>query len=116
MKKILFLTWAFLLFCCKNRKINFYEGYICDLQKNPIENLKVYGKDDLYIFSYTNEKGYFKMEKTDNWIEHFLMIERDNIIIDSIQIVRTSGGERLNYYFVEGRSDTLFIDMSKYEK
>ena len=85
-------------------------------KKKPIQNLKVYGKDDAYIFSYTNEKGYFKMEKTDNWIEHFLIIERDNIIIDSIEIVRTSGGERLNYYFVEGRSDTLFIDMSKYEK
>ena len=44
------------------------------------------------------------------------MIKKDNIVIDSIQIIRMSGGERINYYFVEGRKDTLYIDASKYEK
>ena len=39
----------------------------------------------------------------------FLMIKNDKNLIDSIQVIRRSGGERINHYFIEGRSDTLFI-------
>ena len=58
---------------------------------------------------FTDKKGFFKINKPKNSISMFLMIKNDKNLIDSIQVIRRSGGERINYYFIEGRSDTLFI-------
>ena len=43
------------------------------------------------------------------------------VVLDIMKGISTIGikslaGERVTYNFVEGKKDTLFIDMSKYEK
>ena len=116
MKKILFLTLAFLLFCCKNRKINFYEGHIYDENKKPLPNIKVckmyHTPTDCTM---TNANGYFKINKDPTSIAKLIIFYKEQPI-DTIITRWAQGGERLVYSFVEGKNDTLFIDMSKYEK
>ena len=117
MKRIaLLIVIIVIILGCKTR-INYYEGYICNIDKKPINGLKVFSEyDSIHTYSYTDNNGFFKIKKDNNIIFHFLMIKKDHTVIDSIQIIRMSGGERINYYFVEGRKDTLYIDASKYEK
>ena len=116
MKKILFLTLAFLLFCCKNRKINFYEGHIYDENKKPLPNIKVckmyHTPTDCTM---TDANGYFKINKDPTSIPDLIVFYKEQPI-DTIRTVWAQAGERLMYSFVEGKKDTLFIDMSKYEK
>ena len=42
----------------------------------------------------------------------FLMVEKDGVIIDSIQVLRR-GEEKFSFFFTDQSSDTVFIDMSK---
>ena len=116
MKKILFLTLAFLLFCCKNRKINFYEGHIYDENNTPLPNIKVckmyHTPTDCTM---TNANGYFKINKDPTSIPDLIVFYKEQPI-DTIRTLWTQAGERIMYSFVEGKNDTLFIDMSKYEK
>mgnify|MGYP000357020811 FL=1 len=42
----------------------------------------------------------------------FLMVEKDGVIIDSIQVLRR-GAEKFSFFFTDQSSDTVFIDMSK---
>lgn len=107
---------VYILISCKS-KINHYEGYICDAHKKPINGLKVFSKyDSIYTYDYTDSSGFFKIKINTNTIFGFLMIKKEDVVIDSIQIIRSSGGEKRNFYFVEGRKDTLFIDISKYKR
>jgi hypothetical protein len=63
--------------------------------------------------SITNDKGYFRMNKRDNWIEKYLYIVHNASKIDSISILRTHPEYGARYYFVEGRNDTLFMENDK---
>jgi len=116
MKKILFLTLAFLLFCCKNRKINFYEGHIYDENNKPLPNIKVckmyHTPTDCTM---TDANGYFKINKDPTSIPDLIVFYKEQPI-DTMRTLWTQAGERIMYSFVEGKNDTLFIDMSKYEK
>ena len=116
MKKILFLTLAFLLFCCKNRKINFYEGHIYDENNNPLPNIKVckmyHTPTDCTM---TDANGYFKINEDPTSMTDLIVFYKEQPI-DTMRTLWTQAGERIMYSFVEGKNDTLFIDMSKYEK
>jgi hypothetical protein len=93
-----------------SKKVNYYEGYIYNKQKKPIKGLMIFEKLDKEKFVYTSNQGFFKLKKNEQSIND-LMIAKEGKIVDSIQTVRTSGGEKINYYFIEGRKDTLFIDI-----
>lgn len=97
---------------CKT-DLSYYQGYIVNENKRPIKNLKVYEKNDKENFSITDKKGYFKIDIIESNINRFLIIEKDNKIIDSIQVIGTQGGEKIKYSFVEGEKDTLFINLPK---
>ena len=115
MKKILFLTLAFLLFCCKNKKVNFYEGHIYDENKKPLPNIKVCRGYKLTTCTMTDANGYFKLNMTPNFITDLIIFYKEQPI-DTIITAWTLHGELDRYSFIEGKNDTLFIDMSKYEK
>jgi len=115
MKKILFLTLAFLLFCCKNKKVNFYEGHIYDENKKPLPNIKVCRGYKLTACTMTDANGYFKLNMTPNFITDLIIFYKEQPI-DTIITAWTLHGELDRYSFIEGKNDTLFIDMSKYEK
>lgn len=57
----------------------------------------------------TNEKGFFKMDL--NSMQQYIYVYINGHLSDSIQTIRTSGGEKINYYFINERKDTAFIDM-----
>jgi len=115
MKKILFLTLAFLLFCCKNKKVNFYEGHIYDENKKPLPNIKVCRGYKLTACTTTDANGYFKLNKKPTFITDLIVFYKEQPI-DTIITAWTLHGELDRYSFIEGKNDTLFIDMSKYEK
>ena len=115
MKKILFLTLAFLLFCCKNKKVNFYEGHIYDENKKPLPNIKVCRGYKLTACTMTDTNGYFKLNMPPNFITDLIIFYKEQPI-DTIITAWTLHGELDRYSFIEGKNDTLFIDMSKYEK
>ncbi len=112
MKNLILFT-IFLNFCnCStNKGFNFYEGHIYSKNKIPVKTLEVFEKDRPNNKTFTDDMGFFKLKKQKNSISTFLIVKNREVLIDSIQVVRTSGGEKINYYFVEGTKDTLFIDI-----
>ena len=63
----------------------------------------------------TDANGYFKINKDPTSIPDLIVFYKEQPI-DTIIALSTYAGERVTYNFVEGKKDTLFIDMSKYEK
>lgn len=100
-----FILWN----CTVQREVNYYEGYIFNQQKQAISNIMVYEGDRPENKVFTDQSGYFQLKKPKNVISNFLMVKKDTLILDSIQVVRKSAGEQVNYAFVEGRQDTLFL-------
>lgn len=100
-----FILWN----CTVHREVNYYEGYIFNQQKQAISNIMVYEGDRPENKVFTDQSGYFQLKKPKNVISNFLMVKKDTLILDSIQVVRKSAGEQVNYAFVEGRQDTLFL-------
>ena len=64
----------------------------------------------------TDANGYFKINEDPTSMTYLIVFYKEQ----PIDTIRTrwaqGGGEKLMYSFVEGKKDTLFIDMSKYEK
>lgn len=111
MKIIFFLSSLICLQNCNNSSIKYYQGYVYSLKKEPLENIFVYEMFDSINMGKTNKEGFFKIKKNPNSISQFLIIKDKNRIIDSIQIIRTHPERGEKYYFVEGRKDTLFVDL-----
>ena len=63
----------------------------------------------------TDANGYFKLNEGPTSMTDLIVFYKEQSI-DTIITRWAQGGERLVYSFVEGKNDTLFIDMSKYEK
>ncbi|WBX77799.1 hypothetical protein PG911_05940 [Tenacibaculum ovolyticum] len=93
--------------------MTYYHGYVYDTNENPIEGLILRGRDHKGDKSTSNKLGYFKIYMRKNWVERYIYIYRKNALLDSIQVTRTHPEYGSRYYFVEGRNDTLFINMSK---
>ena len=112
MKNIFLKSLLFLFITKCSDNISYYEGHIYSSKKEPISDLKVYQREDsLNISGTTDKNGFFKIKKKENSIATYLIIKKGNEILDSIRIVGTQGGERIIYSFIEGKNDTLFIDI-----
>lgn len=115
MKKIaLLIVITVFVLSCKS-KINYYEGYICNMDKKPLSKVKVCKMHKLNEYSITDEKGFFRINKALNFIDD-LIVFYDEKPIDTIRTVWSQHGEKIIYSFLEGKNDTLFIDISKYGK
>lgn len=108
MKKTIYLLIAIIFIGCKS-KFNYYQGYVYNGSSKPILNLTIHGRDNFNDNSLTDEKGFFKIKKTENWVETFLYIKKGNNLIDSIQVLRTHPEFGARYYFTDKRNDTIFI-------
>ena len=64
----------------------------------------------------TDANGYFKLNKKPTSVSKLIVFYKEQPIDTIITVWAQGGGEKLMYSFVEGKNDTLFIDMSKYEK
>lgn len=109
MKKILIISiFIILITSCISSSPNYIQGYVYNNYKRPIKDLLIQDMYDPNVFSITDQNGYFKINKLTNGA--FLYVIKNSIKIDSINYVRTHPEKGESYYFVEGRSDTLFID------
>ncbi len=93
---------------CNSDTFKHYQGYIYQANA-PIANAMVFEQNDPDNKTFTDKRGFFTLKKKAAAVSMFLMVSKGDMLIDSIQVIRTSGGEQMNYYFTEGRTDTLFI-------
>lgn len=86
MRKITLLVVivAFVLSC--KSKINYYEGYIYNTDKEPLSKVKVCKMYKLNEYSITDEKGYFRINKAPNFIDK-LIVFYDEKPVDTIRTV-----------------------------
>ena len=109
MKTLCCLLSLFLCTCAS--EIKYYQGYIYALQGNPLPNLKIYARENITnTLGMTDRRGWVCVPKDS--VNMFLMIEKNGVIIDSIQVLR-EGAEKFSFFFTDQSSDTVFIDMSK---
>ncbi len=94
---------------CKTQEHKYIHGYIFNKNNNPIMGLKIQDQYDKKIISHTNAKGYFKITKMIKG--RILYVYNNELKIDSIYVVTNHPERGASYNFVDGRSDTLFIDM-----
>lgn len=100
-----------------SKPIKYYQGYIYDLDRQPIAGVKVYCPyDTIGTSGITDSNGFFQIEIPKHIISTSLYIKKNHTIIDAIRIIGTHGGEQLHYSFVDGKNDTLFVDKSEFEK
>lgn len=100
------ILWS--LVCCTPYKFKRYEGFIYQAEK-PLPHVEIFEQDNPENSTQTDEDGFFSLNKRAGAVSRFLMVRKNNAIIDSIQVIRTSAGEQLAYYFTESRKDTLFL-------
>ena len=120
MKKYILLSMFVVISSCGGNSdysnFRYYEGHIYDRNKKPLPNIKVckmyHTPTDCTM---TDANGYFKINEDPTSIAKLIIFYKEQPI-DTIRTVSTYAGERVTYNFVEGKKDTLFIDMSKYEK
>jgi hypothetical protein len=84
------------------------------MENQPIPDLRILPVRADDPTGITNKSGYFKFkmpkDKEYKYVA-FLRVEYEGKIIDTIDVLRTGIGG-LREYFVNGRKDTLFIDMN----
>ena len=119
MKKYILLNLFVIISSCGGNSdysnFRYYEGHIYDRNNNPLPNLKVCRGYKLTACTTTDANGYFKLNMTPNFITDLIIFYKEQPI-DTIITAWTLHGELDRYSFIEGKNDTLFIDMSKYEK
>ncbi|MCW3161417.1 hypothetical protein [Chryseobacterium oryctis] len=105
MKSIKYLGAIILLWSCSASKN--YEGYIFNNQKKPVKNIKVCEQYTTNCIT-TNDKGFFILKKDNTSIRN-LVVFSNNKPIDTIRTVWSQHGEKINYSFIEGKKDALFL-------
>lgn len=119
MKKYILLSLFVIISSCSGNSdysnFRYYEGHIYDKNNNPLPNIKVCRGYKLTACTMTDTNGYFKLNMTPNFITDLIIFYKEQPI-DTIITAWTLHGELDRYSFIEGKNDTLFIDMSKYEK
>ena len=119
MKKYILLSLFVIISSCGGNSdysnFRYYEGHIYDRNNNPLPNIKVCRGYKLTACTTTDANGYFKLNMTPNFITDLIIFYKEQPI-DTIITAWTLHGELDRYSFIEGKNDTLFIDMSKYEK
>ena len=120
MKKYILLSLFVIISSCGGNSdysnFRYYEGHIYDENKKPLPNIKVCRGYKLTTCTMTDANGYFKLNKKPTFITDLIVFYKEQPIDTIITVWAQGGGEKLMYSFVEGKKDTLFIDMSKYEK
>lgn len=85
-----------------------YQGYVYSSYKKPIQNVKVCEKNTSNCTT-TDINGFFVLKKDKQSITD-LIIFLDEKPLDTLKTVWSQHGEKLNYSFMEGKNDTLFIN------
>lgn len=101
---------------CSDRVNDFYEGYIYNENKQPLqgvqirENYPTEGKQGV-----TNEKGYFKFKRDYKKYICNLIILKEGYKTDTLELSRGGGGagKAPTLFFLRKQSDTLIMNAIK---
>lgn len=107
--RIIVILSLFLWSSCCTKTPTYIHGYLYNNEHKPLIGLRVEDPDNKNTFSISNKDGYFKINKMING--RYLFVLQYDKKIDSIYIVRTHPEKGVDYCFVEGRIDTLFINL-----
>jgi hypothetical protein len=95
---------------CSDRVNDFYEGYIYNENNQPLEGVQIiedYPK--LASKGLTNNKGYFKFDRSNkNFITNLFVIKH-GYRIETIDLQRGNTGQMPSFLFLRKQSDTLFM-------
>lgn len=86
-----------------------YEGFIYKSKEIPFGNIKICEKSTNNC-TQTDSKGFFKLKKNKDSIND-LIVFYNNLPVDTIKTPWKQHGEKINYSFIKGKKDTLFIDV-----
>jgi len=112
MKKILLLLSIMPFFINCGEKIEYYHGYVFESKNKPAVNFKIKTTKDESLYKNTVEtdlRGYFIIKKPEI-VNNYIYIYQQDSLIDSIQTRRSKGGEQIQFYFVNYRKDTFYLD------
>ncbi|HZH73435.1 MAG TPA: hypothetical protein VFD91_13140 [Mariniphaga sp.] len=107
---LLFMTVLTAITAC-TPSIQYYKGYVYNTKNEPIEGLKICEQYSTKC-SFTNSQGFFKIKKNASSIRS-LIVFHNEISVDTIKTVWSQHGEKINYSFIEGKNDTLFVDLER---
>ena len=98
------------------KKPSYLHGFIYDKNKRtPIQGIIVeITEEEKKKISITDEKGHFEIDTFLVGNLYFSINGKEICVIRTGGVDKSSGN--FNYNFSEGVNDTLFIDISKYEK
>lgn len=109
--KLIGIFFIVALLACSPKLPTYIHGYICNEDKSPAEGIKVSDPKNETVFAITNSQGYFRINQMING--RILDVIFKTKKIGSIYIVRTHPEATMNYSFVEGRNDTLTVDLKE---
>lgn len=101
-----------LTFCSCSSVNNFYQGRVLDEKGNPLSNVIV-AEDDIKRQTKTDKYGYFKLDRSPNWLGHLIFI-KEGYRTDTIPTVWHQAGENTEYHFI--KNDATVIRMQKLNK
>lgn len=105
-KNILYLLVLFLLFSCKTKVNNFYQGIVLAQIDKPLEGVTVTEEGRNEKQTITDKNGYFKLDRSSDWLGRLIFI-KEGFETDTIPSVWHHAGETTEYNFIG--SDTTII-------
>lgn len=99
------------LLACSSKSPSYIQGYIYSADEIPLEGIRVVDPQNEAVFAITNQQGYFRINQMINGRSLVVIFKRRKI--GSIYIARTHPEAGMNYSFVEGRNDTLIINLKE---
>ncbi|MCD8440849.1 hypothetical protein [Tenacibaculum finnmarkense] len=108
MKKLLIII-LFIATGCKEKLSENYRGYVFNLKKEPLSNVKVYERRDSTKYVYTKKNGYFLLKPRSLTFVDDLIFIKEGYVTDSLETVYYNRGQGTISLFLRQRSDTLFM-------
>lgn len=107
MKSIRYSLLVLFFYSCGSSVDN-YEGYIYEKPNVPAKDVSVCEKNSSNCTK-TDHHGFFKLEKDKKTVRELVVIFKGEPT-DTLRTVWSQRGEKINYSFIKGKNDTLFIN------
>ena len=111
MKKTIYIFIFIIIVSCK-KKINYYHGVVVDESFMPVANVIVKEVFRYPQFAISKENGYFKLDRSTNVVSD-LIFTKKGYIADTVKTVLDQYGEKIEYRFLNKKSDTIVLKKEK---
>ena len=110
--KYSFYMLIFVLFACGQKTNDFYQGVVLDENNLPLENVRVFEEFDIENIASTNKRGHFKLNRSNDILARLVFV-KEGYKTDTIPVVWSQHGERLNYQFLQNDSTLVRLKKKK---